>query len=257
MTVTPDHAAFDPMVHRRLTRIACLDADFIVGGTHTLAEGQAHHLRVVLRVADGEQVRIFHPVHGEWLAVLRHAGKRGAVVDMQSALRAPVSLPDIWLVASPLKKDALDMMIEKASELGAARFVPVIAEHTVVHRLNVERAHAQAIDAAEQCERFDVMAIDDVAPLSHVLDTWPRDRVLYVALERSAAPPFLTALREVPPPAQMAVLIGPEGGFSARERDHLLSLPFMQPVSLGGTILRAETAAVTALGLLAGFVQAK
>ena len=257
MTVTPDPAAFDPMVYRRLTRIACLDADFSAGSTYALAEGQAHHLRVVLRAGDGEQVRVFHPVHGEWLAVLRHAGKRGVAVEMQSPLRAAIALPDIWLVASPLKKDALDIMIEKASELGAARFVPVIAEHTAVHRLNVERAHAQAIDAAEQCERFDVMTVDDVAPLSRVLDSWPRDRVLYVALERSAAPPFLTALREVPPPAQMAVLIGPEGGFSAHERDHLLSLPFVQPVSLGSTILRAETAAVTALGLLAGFIQAK
>lgn len=258
MTVTPASTAFDPMRHRRLTRIACIDADFSQGVMHTLDDAQAHHLRTVLRVANGEEVRAFHPLHGEWLAVVRHQGKRGVALEMQSFLRAPVVLPDIWLVASPLKKDALDMMIEKASELGCARFVPVIAEYTAVHRLNAERAHAQAVDAAEQCERFDVMTVDDVAPLARVLDNWPRERALYVALERSAeAPPFLRALRDVPPPAAMAVLVGPEGGFSEREREHLLSLPFVQPVSLGATILRAETAAVTALSLLCGFLQSK
>lgn len=250
-------ATFDPVLHGKMPRIACLDGTLAMGIVYTLDEAQVHHLRTVLRVGDGENVRAFNAKDGEWLASLRHQGKRGAVLEIAAFLRAPVVLPDIWLVASPLKKDALDMMIEKASELGASRFVPVIADHTVVHRLNGERAHAQAIDAAEQCERFDVMAIDELQPLAQLLKDWPQERTLYVALERSAAKPFLKVLREEAPAGKMAVLVGPEGGFSHKEREQLLALPFVDPVSLGDTILRAETAAVAGLSLLSGFLQAK
>lgn len=248
---------FEPLTHGKMPRIACLGVTLAANTAHPLDDAQAHHLRNVLRTADGEQVRAFNAADGEWLAVVRHDGKRGVRLEIVARLRDAVALPDIWLVASPLKKDALDMMIEKASELGASRFVPVIADHTAVHRLNTERAVAQAVDAAEQCERFDVMAIDDLQPLSRLLDQWQQGRTLYVALERSAAKPFLKVLRDEAPAAQMAVLVGPEGGFSHAEREHLLALPFVTPVSLGDTILRAETAAVTALSLLGGFLQAK
>lgn len=255
--MTDASATFDPALHGKMPRIACLDATLATGVAHTLDEAQAHHLRNVLRVSDGENVRAFNAKDGEWLASLRHQGKRGAALEITAFLRPPVALADIWLVASPLKKDALDMMIEKASELGASRFVPVIADHTVVHRLNAERAHAQAIDAAEQCERFDVMAIDELQPLAQLLKDWQQERTLYVALERSAAKPFLKVLREEAPAEKMAVLVGPEGGFSQKEREQLLALPFVDPVSLGDTILRAETAAVAGLSLLSGFLQAK
>lgn len=248
---------FDPAVHGKMPRVACLDVHLTVDTVYPLGAAQAHHLRHVLRTADGEHVRAFNAQDGEWLAAVRHDGKRGVQLEMISPLRAAIMLPDIWLVASPLKKDALDIMIEKASELGASRFVPVIADHTVVHRLNNERAQAQAIDAAEQCERFDVMAIDELQSLSRVLEGWPQDRTLYVALERSAAKPLLKVLRDEAPSSALAVLIGPEGGFSPAEREALLALPFVIPVSLGETILRAETAAVTALSLLSGFLQAK
>lgn len=254
--MTEATVSFDPGVHGKLPRIACLGVVLAAGETHVLDEGQAHHLRVVLRLVQGEAVRVFNSADGEWLAQLHHEGKRGARVVVAHRLRTPVSLPDVWLVASVLKKDALEMMVEKASELGTARFVPVIAERTAVHRMNNDRAHAQAVDAAEQCERFDVMTIDEVQPLERVLAQWPQERMLYVALERSAAPPFLAALRTQPPGEKLAVLVGPEGGFSPGERARLLDLPFVQAVSLGPTVLRAESAAVAALALLTGFIQA-
>ncbi len=250
-------SGFVPALHGKMQRIACPDVTLAAGGVHVLPEAQAHHLRNVLRAKDGENVRAFNAVDGEWLATLRHDGKRGVKLEITTHLRAATVLPDIWLVASPLKKDALDMMVEKASELGASRFIPVIADHTVVHRLNSERAQAQAMDAAEQCERFDIMAIDDLQPLAKLLENWPQERTLYVALERSAALPFLKVLRNESPQDKMALLIGPEGGFSPAEREYLLALPFVTPVSRGETILRAETAAVTALSLLGGFLQAK
>ena len=223
----------------------------------SLAEGQAHHLRQVLRLADAAHVRVFNAGDGEYAGQLRFEGKRGAAVLINARLRLPQPGADIWLVATPLKKDAFDMMVEKASELGAARFVPVITDHTVVHRVNSERLIAQAVDAAEQCERLDVMQFSDLAPVATVLKNWPTDRRLFVALERSAAPPFLQVLHDRPatPTTPLAVLVGPEGGFSAAERAQLLALPFAEPVSLGPTILRAETAGLAALAVLGGFLQ--
>lgn len=244
--------------HSRSPRVFLAD-NLAVGGDVVLAEAQAHHLRQVLRLEDGAALRLFNPRDGEFAGYLRYQGKRGASATLDHILRETVALPDIWLVASPLKKDALDVMVEKASELGAARFVPVIADHTAVHRLNGERLLAQAIDAAEQCERLDVMDIAPLRTLSETLRDWPASRVLYVALERSAALPLLQALRDIPPErdAPLALLVGPEGGFSEAEREHILALPFVQPVSLGATILRAETAALAGLAVLSAFLQSK
>lgn len=240
----------------RSPRVYCGDAVLAAGAEHALGEGQAHHLRQVLRLADGAGVRAFSAPSGEWAARLAHSGKRGAVLHIGAQVRAPRPAADIWLVASPLKKDALDIMVEKASELGAARFVPVICDHSAVHRINPERLVAQATDAAEQCERLDVMALDALAPLAEVLARWPAGRPLYAALERSGAPLLLQALQQDGTRGPAAVLVGPEGGFSPAEREKLENLGFVRAVSLGDTILRAETAAIVSLALFQGLRQA-
>lgn len=249
MTVTDDSLSKSP-------RLWCGAAALSTGTEHALDDGQAHHLRQVLRLPDGAVVRAFSAQSGEYAARLRHQGKKGASVAIEQALRAPKAADDIWLIASPLKKDALDFMVEKASELGAARFLPVLCDHTAVHRLNAERLTAQAIDAAEQCERLDVMEIAELQDLARLLAQWPAGRVLYAALERRDAMPFLLAL-EAAPAAPAAVLVGPEGGFSDAEKEHLLGLDFVRVVSLGDNILRAETAALAGLALWQGYQHGK
>lgn len=250
MTVTVDDSL------SKSPRLWCGGAALSTGAEHPLAEGQAHHLRQVMRLPDGAAVRAFSAPSGEYAARLRHQGKKGAAVVIEQPLRAPKAAHDIWLVASPLKKDALDFMVEKASELGAARFVPVLCDHTAVHRLNGERLAAQAIDAAEQCERLDVMDIAELQDLRRLLAGWPAGRVLFAALERRDAMPLLRAL-EAAPAGPAAVLVGPEGGFSDAEKDYLLGLDFVRGISLGDNILRAETAALTALALWQGYQQGK
>jgi 16S rRNA (uracil1498-N3)-methyltransferase len=136
------------------------------------------------------------------------------------------------------------LVVQKATELGAAALVPVITEHGVAQRLNEPRLAAIAIEAAEQCERLTLPRLHAATSLADLLATWPPDRRLFAAIERADAP----HLRAAPPPA--ALLVGPEGGFAPAELDALRRHPLVTPVSLGPRILRAETACLAGLALL-------
>jgi len=151
----------------------------------------------------------------------------------------------VWLVFAPIKKARTDFIVEKATEMGAARICPVQTDFTNAERVRRDRLQAHAIEAAEQCGGTFVPPVDDLIPLSRVLDAWPADRRMLFCDEALAGP--VTALPAQPGP--WAILIGPEGGFSPAERARLHALPAAHPVSLGPRILRADTAAVAALAL--------
>jgi 16S rRNA (uracil1498-N3)-methyltransferase len=156
--------------------------------------------------------------------------------------REPV--PDIWLCQALVKKDRFDWIAEKACELGAARFVPVLTTRCVVDKVKEDRLRAHMIEAAEQCERT---ALPDIAPLAKLdalLREWPADRTLYFCDERGGAP-FGSAITSGP----AALLIGPEGGFTDAENSAIRAHPAAVAVSLGPRILRADTAAVAALSV--------
>ncbi len=163
---------------------------------------------------------------------------------MERQTRPQALEPDLWLVFAPLKRDATDLVVEKATELGASAILPVFTERTNTARLNLDRLRAIATEAAEQCERLTLPRMADPQRLTDLLATWPTDRTLHAALERAEAPPP----RGTDSPA--ALLIGPEGGFTTTEATMLRRLPFIRPVSLGPRILRAETAAIAGLALL-------
>ena len=148
-----------------------------------------------------------------------------------------------------IKKARLDVLIEKAAELGAARLVPVLSEHTSVRDINGARAQALVIEAAEQCGRMTVPEVAPIASLSAVLDAWPAGRRLMFCDESGAGAPMATALA-AEAPGSWAVLIGPEGGFSPAERAAIVARPFAIPVALGPRVLRADTAAIAALTML-------
>src|SRR5690606_15391573 len=151
---------------------------------------------------------------------------------------------DIHVLVAPVKKDAWDFVLEKATELGAAAIRPVFTDYTQNARVNDDRARANLIEASQQCERTHVPTYHAAEKIDAVLSDWERGRVLYVALERHDAKVLRDAIdREKP----AAILIGPEGGFSPRERELLLSKEFVVPVSLGPNILRTDTAVAAAL----------
>lgn len=234
-----------PEQYKRAPRLYVAEGAFASGAEVALAEGQRHYLTAVMRLPEGGVVRVFNGRDGEWLAEL--AGKKKTTrLLLREKIFEQVDAADIWAIASPVKKDAFELMIEKATELGASRFVPVLCDHTAVRRMNAARAEAIAIEAAEQCERFDVPSVAPLTALREVLEGWDPARKILFCLERSAAPPLSAAVSEEP----LAVLVGPEGGFSAVEIDYIKALPFVVPVSLGAGILRAETALIAALSCL-------
>jgi 16S rRNA (uracil1498-N3)-methyltransferase len=223
-----------------------VDADLAAGAPVALAAGQAHHLRAVLRAAPGETVLLFNGRDGEWLARLETLGKSAATAVPDVRTRAQQAGPDLWLCFAPVKRAAIDLVAEKATELGASLLQPVITRHTDVARVNLERLRARAVEAAEQCERLEVPAVREPVAFDALLAGWPADRVLaYAAEAGEAAPVAEAAAGRAGVPA--ALLVGPEGGFAHRELDALRKLPFASAIGLGPRILRAGTAAIAAL----------
>lgn len=207
----------------------------------------AHYLLNVMRMKADDPLLLFDNRSGEWLGTIADAGKRSLTVRIEQQMRPRETVPDLWLCFAPVKKARLDWIIEKATELGVARLQPVITERTIVERVKSERLEAQIVEACEQCGRTALPELAEPVKLPQLLKSWPADRTLLFADEEGGAP-----LASVDAPAPAAILTGPEGGFTARERDLLLDHVAVRRIALGPRILRAETAAIAAIGLWMG-----
>ncbi|MDQ8698018.1 16S rRNA (uracil(1498)-N(3))-methyltransferase [Hyphomicrobium sp. LHD-15] len=210
---------------------------------------QASYLRSVLRLSGGDEILIFNGRDGEWRARLAEAGKRGATLEAQSLVRPQTGGPDIHYLFAPLKRSRLDYMVQKATEMGVARLTPVLTRHTVAERVNLDRMRANAIEAAEQCGILRVPEVAEPVKLPSLIDGWEASRRLIFCDEGAEQASPLAALGTLSP-GPVAVLIGPEGGFSPDERAMIRARPEALALSLGPRIMRADTAAVAALALV-------
>jgi 16S rRNA (uracil1498-N3)-methyltransferase len=202
--------------------------------------GPAHYLANVLRLNEGAELLVFDGASGEWLARIVLARRGRLKIRVENKTREPETIPDVWLAFAPVKRAQTDWLVEKSTELGAARLVPVMTQRTIAERVRLDRLQSIAIEAAEQCGRTRLPDIVESQPLARFLQSL--DRPLYFADEQGGDA-MISAFKA--PPA--AFLIGPEGGFTDEERAVIRSTANAVPISLGPRILRAETAALAAL----------
>ncbi len=231
-------------------------ADLAPGAEIAAEERAQHYLRNVMRRSAGDPVVLFNGRDGEFAAEIARLDKRSATLRITARRRAQDGVPDLWLCFAPLKKDAVDFLIEKGTELGVAVFQPVMTRRTITARLNLDRLAANAVEAAEQTERLSVPEIRPAVGFDALLESWPRERRMILCAETGPAQPIADALSgltgratSVSPANAWAIFCGPEGGFHVSELDRLRDLPFVTPVGLGPRILRADTAALTALAV--------
>jgi 16S rRNA (uracil1498-N3)-methyltransferase len=210
---------------------------------------QAHYLRHVLRLPDGAPVVVFNGRDGEWSARLSAAGKRGAALMVEARLRAQEPAGDLHYLFAPLKSARLDYMVQKAVEMGVSRLSPVLTRRTQAQRLNGERLAANAVEAAEQCGILALPVIDEPRPLADALAALEPQRLLIFCDEEAEVSSPLEALAGQAA-GPLALLIGPEGGFTEEERALALRHARVTRLSLGPRILRADTAAIAALALV-------
>jgi 16S rRNA (uracil1498-N3)-methyltransferase len=211
-----------------------------------LEHDQTHYLRNVMRMDEGAQLRLFNGHDGEWRGEITQIGKKQTHITLHEQLKTqPTSTSAIHLLFAPIKKQRLDILIEKSVELGVTHLVPIITDHTENRHIKPERINAQIIEAAEQCERLDLPTLESAMSLKQKMVNWPQEYsdipLLWCAERRGNAP----HLRDIDNPR--AFLIGPEGGFSADECALLEKTAYIQPIHLGTRILRAETAALFCL----------
>ncbi|WP_339762833.1 16S rRNA (uracil(1498)-N(3))-methyltransferase [uncultured Sulfitobacter sp.] len=214
------------------------------GQSVPLDKAQAHYLFGVMRQAEGAHVLLFNGTDGEWLAQVSQAGKRGGVLTCVEATKPLHVPPDLWLIFAPIKKARTDFIVEKAAEMGARRIVPVQTDFTNSGRVQRDRLQAHAVEAAEQCGGTFVPEVAEMIKLDRLLDQWTPERSLMFCDEALVGQEAGLGAAK---PGPWGILIGPEGGFSDRERARLQRLEYTRPVTLGPRILRADTAAVAAM----------
>jgi 16S rRNA (uracil1498-N3)-methyltransferase len=230
----------------KLSRVY-VDAPLNEGAEHIVSESIHHYLKNVMRFESGAQLRVFNGQDGEFLGVITEIDKKRAVLKFQKLLKnQPGTGRRVHLLFAPIKKERMDWLVEKAVELGVTDLHPILTQNTDIRKLNEEKIGSQIIEAAEQCERMDIPVLHPVEDVWKVLSGWVCETPILAAIERVEE----KSLKDAIPAGDVAFLIGPAGGFTAEEKEKMMKMREITPISLGEAILRAETAAIAALSRL-------
>lgn len=226
-----------------------VDQPLAEGAAFEADHAQAHYLRSVLRMGDGAELLVFNGRDGEWRASVSPKGRKGAVLTAVTLERPQPPASDLMACFAPIKSGRLDYLVQKAVEMGAGVLQPVTTQFTQMRQPKPDKIEAWAREAAEQCGVLALPEIRQPVSLEAMLADWPADRRLIFCDEDAATNNPLPALQAIKAP-HLALLTGPEGGFSDAERERLRALPFVTAIPLGPRILRADTAAIAALALV-------
>ena len=216
-----------------------------VGLEISLSEKQCNYLHNVLRLKSGDTFNVFDNQNGEFLAKISQITHKKGNIIIEKKLYEYEKSPDIWLLFAPLKKDKTDIVIQKSTELGVRKIIPVITDYTNSEKARIDRYLSQCIEASEQSRRTDIPEISQPRKLRDVIHNWESDRVLFFLDESGAGENIFEILSKNK--GKAAILVGPEGGFSPQEQQELTKQSFVKKISLGKRILRAETAVISSL----------
>ncbi len=222
------------------------------GARFYLSQSQAHYVINVMRSKAGDGIFLFNGLEGEWLGILEVVNKKNCLVELKDQIRVQISDFGPWLAFAPLKKQRTNFIVEKATELGVQRICPVFTQNTNFIQLKTSRMQMHAIEASEQSRRLTVPKITKPQSLKEFLEWWPKDRRLFVLDESGVGQPIIKAFEDLRSGSgelfdDCGFLTGPEGGFDVGELVALRKLNFVISLDLGSRILRAETAAVSAI----------
>ena len=237
-----------------------IDAPLGESSAVPLSAEQVHYLKNVLRRAEGDEIRLFNGADGEFSAEIAELKKKAGLAAVKKKVREQEPEPQLRLLFAPVKRGALENIVQKAVEVGVRRLTPVITERTVAPKLNILRLQSIVTEAAEQCGRMTIPSVDAPIKLKAAIAEAASDHHIVFCDEagddadaewggrEGRATPMLEMLQlSDRNAAQWSVLTGPEGGFTAQERIYLREQDFVTPVTLGPRILRADTAAIAAL----------
>jgi len=213
-----------------------------------LENKQVHYLINVMRKKIDDSILVFNSINGEFLAKISKIYKNTIIIDIIKKIRDVKIENDIWLLFAPVKKSPTEYIVQKATELGVSKIIPVITERTITKNLNLKRMQDIAIESSEQCERITVPEVCAVKKLKDLIPNWDNDRIIFFCDETIRNNDAVKIdFQNLSTKSFGAILVGPEGGFSANETNYLREKKFIRPIDLGPRILRSDTAVITAL----------
>ena len=212
--------------------------------TDKLDKSQSHYLTKVMRVKENEVFSLFNK-NGEWEAKILKITK--SIVEFQTTkqLRQKENIKELWLAFSPIKSNYQNFMIQKATELGVTKFLPIIFDRTIVRKINKERLEKIVIEASEQSNRINVPIVEETQNLNNFLKTTSID-LIFTDLNSKDNKIDKSKLTD----KTVCIIVGPEGDFSEAEREKILSFKGVQPIKINENILRSETAVISAISII-------
>lgn len=227
-----------------------VDIPLISGDFVSLSKEDSHYIAKVLRKKSLDTVILFNKNDGDYLGQITKANPNQTIIKIVEQIKQRDKEGKIWLIFSPLKAHRMPFLIEKATELGIRGFIPVIFENSVVDKINIDKISSWIKEASEQCERNNLPIINKIEKFSQLIKIWPQDKKILLCNENEKNRPLTEAYRFLDKSNSFAIIIGPEGGFSDKEISLMNEKEFIMSYHLGKNILRAETAAITALAIL-------